>query len=45
MDKELADIADVGGLVPAVVTSADESTAVAWVTDVGRVEIGFEGME
>ena len=44
-EKVLAGIADVGGLVPAVVTSVDESTAVAWARDVGPVEIGFESME
>ena len=44
-EKVLADIADVGGLVPAVVTSVDESKAVAWARDVGSVDIGFESME
>ena len=44
-DKVLADIPAVGELVPAVVTSVDESTAVAWARDVGPVEIGFESME
>ena len=44
-EKVLAGIAVVGGLVPAVVTSVDESTAVAWARDVGPVEIGFESME
>ena len=44
-DKVLEDIADVGGLVLAVVTSVDESTAVAWARDVGPVEIGFESMD
>ena len=34
-EKVLADMADVGGLVPAVVTSVDASTAVAWARDVG----------
>ena len=43
--KALADTADVGGLVPAVVTSVDKSKAVAWARDVGPVEIGFESME
>ena len=41
----LDDIPEVGGLVPAVVTSVDESTAVAWVRDVGPVDIAFEDME
>ena len=36
---------DVGGLVPAVVTSVDETTAVAWARDVGPVEIAFENLE
>ena len=44
-EKVLADLADVGGLVPAVVTSVDESTAVAWARDVGPVDIAFENME
>ena len=44
-EKALADIAEVGGLVPAVVTSVDESKAVAWARDVGPVDIGFESME
>ena len=43
-EKVLADIADVGGLVPAVVTSVDESTAGAWARDVGPVELDFERM-
>ena len=38
-------MADVGGLVPAVVTSVDESTVVAWARNVGPVDIGFESME
>ena len=41
----LEDIPDVGGLVPAVVTSADERTVAAWARNAGRVEIGFESME
>ena len=41
----LEDIADVGGLVPAVVTSADERTVAAWARNAGPVEIGFESME
>ena len=41
----LEDIAEVGGLVPAVVTSVDERTVAAWVRDAGPVEIGFESME
>ena len=44
-EKALADIAEVGGLVPAVVTSVDESKAVAWARDVGPVDIEFESME
>ena len=44
-EKALADTADVGGLVPAVVTSVDKGKAVAWARDVGPVEIGFESME
>ena len=44
-DKALEDIADVGGLVPAVVTSVDESTAVAWARNVGPVDIAFESMD
>ena len=44
-EKALKDTADVGGLVPAVVTSVGETTAVAWARDVGPVEIGFESME
>ena len=38
-------MADVDGLGPAVVTSADESAAVAWARDVGPVETAFESME
>ena len=41
----LEDIPDVGGLVPAVVTSVDERTAAAWARNAGPVEIGFERME
>ena len=41
----LEDIAEVGGLVPAVVTSVDEGTVAAWVRNAGPVEIGFESME
>ena len=41
----LEDIAEVGGLVPAVVTSVDERTVAAWVRNAGPVEIGFESME
>ena len=41
----LEDIGDVGGLVPAVVTSADERTVAAWVRNAGPAEIGFESME
>ena len=44
-DKVLADIADVGGLVPAVVTSAGESTVAAWARGVGPVDIAFESMD
>ena len=44
-EKALADTADVGGLVPAVVTSVDESKAVAWARDVGPVDIEFKSME
>ena len=44
-DTALEDITDVGGLVPAVVTSVDESTVVAWARNVGPVEIEFEGMD
>ena len=44
-EKVLADIADVGGLVPAVVTSVDASTAAAWARDVGPVDIAFENLE
>ena len=44
-EKELADMAGVGGLVPAVVTSVDKGKAVVWARDVGPVEIGFESME
>ena len=44
-EKVLADTANVGGLVPAVVTSVEEDKAVAWARDVGPVEIGFESME
>ena len=41
----LEDIAEVGGLVPAVVTSVDERTVAAWVRNAGPIEIGFESME
>lgn len=41
----LVDIADVGRLLPAVVASVGESTAIAWARDVGPVEFGFENME
>ena len=41
----LEDIAEVGGLVPAVVTSVDERTVAAFVRNAGPVEIGFESME
>ena len=44
-EKALADTADVGGLVPAVVTSVDKGKAVAWARDVGSVDIDFESME
>ena len=44
-EKALADTADVGGLVPAVVTSVDKGKAVAWARDVGPVDIDFESME
>ena len=44
-EKVLADMADVGGLVPAVVTSVDESTVAAWARDVGPVELDFQSME
>ena len=36
LEKVLADIADVGWLVPAVVMADDESKAVAWARDVGQ---------
>ena len=41
----LEDIAEVGGLVPAVVTSVDKRNVAAWARNVGAVEIGFESME
>ena len=44
-DKALADIADVGGLVPAVVTSADQSRVSAWARGVGSVDVEFEDMD
>ena len=44
-EKALAETVDVGGLVPAVVTSVDKGKAVAWARDVGPVDIGFESME
>ena len=44
-DKAIEDITNVGGLVPALVTSVDEGTAVAWARDVGPVELAFESME
>ena len=44
-DKALADDMDVGGLVPAVVTSVDESTVSAWARGVGPVDIEFEDMD
>ena len=44
-EKVLANMADVGGLVPAVVTSVDKSTVTAWARDVGPVELEFESME
>ena len=45
LQKALEDIADVGGLVPAVVTSVDKRNVAAWARNVGAVEIGFESME
>ena len=45
LQKALEDIADVGGLVPAVVTSVDKRNVAAWARNVGAVEIGFENME
>ena len=42
--RALEDIADVGGLVPAVVTSVDKRNVAAWARNVGPVEIGFESM-
>ena len=45
LQKALEDIADVGGLVPAVVTSVDKRNVAAWARNVGPVEIGFESME
>ena len=44
-DKVLADDTDVGGLVPAVVTSVDESTVSAWARGVGPVDVEFEDMD
>ena len=44
-DKVLAGMADVGGLVPAVVTSVDKGTVTAWARGVGPVEIDFASME
>ena len=44
-DEALEDVAAVGGLVPAVVTSVDASTVVAWARNVGPVEIAFESMD
>ena len=44
-ETALAHTADVGGLVPAVVTSVDEGAAVAWARDVGPVDLAFESME
>ena len=45
LQKALEDIADVGGLVPAVVTSVDKRNVAAYARNVGPVEIGFESME
>ena len=45
LQKALEDIADVGDLVPAVVTSVDKRNVAAWARNVGAVEIGFENME
>ena len=41
----LADIPEVGGLVPAVVTSADARTVAAWARHEGPVEIALESMK
>ena len=41
----LDDIPEVGGLVPAVVTSADARTVAAWARDEGPVEIELENMK
>ena len=45
LQKALEDIVDVGGLVPAVVTSVDKRNVAAYARNVGPVEIGFESME
>ena len=44
-DQVLADIPDVGGLVPALVTSVDKSTVAVWARGVGPVELEFEDMD
>ena len=41
----LEDIPEVGGLVPAVVTSVDARTVAAWARNEGPVEIELESME
>ena len=41
----LEDIPEVGGLVPAVVTSVDARTVAAWVRNEGPVEIELESMK
>ena len=45
LQTALEDIADVGGLVPAVVTSVDKRNVAAFARNVGPVEIGLESME
>ena len=44
-EKALDGIPEVGGLVPAVVTSADARTVAAWARDEGPVEIALENMK
>ena len=43
--RVLKDIPELGGLVPAVVTSADARTVAVWVRNEGPVEIALESME
>ena len=45
LQRALEDMTEVGGLVPAIVTSVDERTVVAYARNRGPIEIGFEGME